>query len=98
VFTHTGTLTHTCENEKQQFPFFAANRKRKWQSSVCLLQTATENRIFVFLGRQTINGYRRFAVSAFVPIYDSDAQVTQLAQTHVHMFYYELAVAYTLIY
>jgi hypothetical protein len=34
---------HPTARGKRQLPFFAANGKRKWLTSVCLLQSKTEN-------------------------------------------------------
>jgi hypothetical protein len=39
--------------ENGNFRLFSANGKRKWQTSVCLLQTETENgRLFSLIGKR----------------------------------------------
>jgi hypothetical protein len=39
--------------ENGNFRSFAANRKRKWQTSVCLLQTVTKNgSLFSLVGKE----------------------------------------------
>jgi hypothetical protein len=52
--THTYTQNGTNgKTENGNFRLFAANRKRKRQTSVCLLQTKTENgSLFPLVGKQ----------------------------------------------
>ncbi len=59
----------TEQTENSNFPFFAANGKRKRQTSICLLQTETENgsQKFFFLGRQKINSNRRLLFQQTCP-------------------------------
>jgi hypothetical protein len=65
---HVSGITHT-ENwttENGKFRLSYANRNRKRQNFVCLLQT-DEKRTFIFLGRQTITGKLQLLIQQTCP-------------------------------
>jgi hypothetical protein len=57
----------TESNGKWQLPLFAANGKRKWQTSVCLLQTEMENQKYVFLGQEMKNNNQQLMFQQTCP-------------------------------
>jgi hypothetical protein len=49
---HTNKYTENGTNGNGNFHLFVANKKRKWQTSICLLQTEMENgSLFSLVGK-----------------------------------------------
>ncbi len=84
----------TEQTENGNFSLFSANGKRKWQSSVWLLQKETEKRKFAVLGQQYIysenrtNGKRQLRfqyVYICVYIYIHKTELTENSNFHIYV-------------